>query len=133
MFAPSASAALGHLLFLRENNLMAQPFDAEAQISGDVFPVAEGMTLANVNNFAPVSVSSNGVLLYWTGGSGGGGGTNQIVWYDRGGKLLETVGPPSNVFMPAISPDEKTIAFSRGVGQIAISCFGILSVETSGV
>jgi len=37
-----------------------------------------------------------------------------MVWYDRAGKLLETVGQPGNVIMPAISPDEKTIAFSRG-------------------
>jgi len=111
---PAARSPHGHLIFIRENTLMAQPFDSEnAQLSGDVFPVGEGVTFTNVNNFAPVTASGNGVLLYWTGGGGGGGGTNQIVWYDRAGKLLETVVPPGRVVMPAISPDEKTIAFSR--------------------
>jgi Tol biopolymer transport system component len=115
-FASSAAGGrLGHLIFIRENTLMAQPFDSgNAQFSGDVFPVGEGVAFTNVNNFAPVTASGNGVLLYWTGGGGGGGGTNQIVWYDRAGKLLETVTPPGRVLMPAISPDEKTIAFSRG-------------------
>ena len=95
-FAPSAvGGRLGHLIFIRENTLMAQPFDSRtAQLSGDVFPVGEGVTFGSVNNFAPVSVSGNGVLLYWTGGGGGGGATSQIVWYDRAGKLLETVVPP---------------------------------------
>ena len=73
---------------------MAQPFDSgTAQLSGDVFPVGEGVTFTNVNNFAPVTASGNGVLLYWTGGGGGGGGTNQIVWYDRAGKAAGERGP----------------------------------------
>jgi eukaryotic-like serine/threonine-protein kinase len=115
-FASSAAGGrLGHLIFIRENTLMAQPFDGgNAQLSGDVFPVGEGVAFASVNYFAPVAASGNGVLLYWTGGGGGGGGTNQIVWYDRAGKLLEPVGQPGPVIMPTISPDEKTIAFSRG-------------------
>ncbi|MBZ5634483.1 MAG: hypothetical protein LAO55_15275 [Acidobacteriia bacterium] len=119
VFSPSVpQSRVGQLLFLREGNLMAQPFDAGSlQPAGDAFPVAEGVALAQ-NNFAPVSVSDNGVLLYWTGGTGGNalGGNNQMVWYDRGGKLLETVGAPGNVLMPAISPNEKTIAFSRLAG-----------------
>ncbi len=115
-FALSAAGGrLGHLIFIRENTLMAQPFDSEtAQLSGDVFPVGEGVAFTNTNNFAPVTASTNGVLLYWTGGGGGGGGTSQIVWYDRAGKLLESVVQLARVAVPAISPDEKTIAFSRG-------------------
>ncbi|MBZ5676582.1 MAG: protein kinase [Acidobacteriia bacterium] len=114
-FAVSAAGSrLGHLIFVREDTLMAQPFDAgKAQVWGDVFPVGEGLSFTGVNNFAPVAVSGNGVLLYWTGGRRGGG-TNQISWYDRAGKLLEMAVPPSGVLMPAISPDEKTIVFSRG-------------------
>ncbi|HYL35168.1 MAG TPA: protein kinase [Bryobacteraceae bacterium] len=116
VFAPASGGdGAGHLLFFRENNLMALPFDpVKGQASGDVFPVAEAVSLANGNNYAPMTVSGNGVLLYWTGGTGGiGGGTYQLVLYDRGGKVLEPVGPLGNVLQPSISPDEKMIAFSR--------------------
>jgi serine/threonine protein kinase len=111
-FAPPAPGSrIGNLLFIRENNLMAQPIDAvSAQLAGEVFPVAEGVS-ASQRLYAPISVSGNGVLLYWNGG--GGAGSFQLAWYDRAGKLIETVGQPGNVLMPAISSDEKTIAFSR--------------------
>jgi len=114
-FAPSMPGSrTGDLLFLRENNLMAQPFDAaRLQTTGEVFPVADGVALANANNFAPVAASENGVLLYWAGGSGATGAGQQIVWYDRAGKLLGTLTSPGIVQNPAISPDEKTIAFAR--------------------
>lgn len=109
---PTSSNRNGQILFLREDNLMAQPFDpSRLEISGDVFPVAERIFLSNGNNYAPVTVSSNSLLLYWSGASGGDGGS-QMVWYDRTGKSPEPVGPSSSV-APAISPDGKTIAFSK--------------------
>jgi hypothetical protein len=48
LFAPPAHGGhTGHILFVRENTLMAAPFDAtSAQLSGDVFPVAEGVPLS---------------------------------------------------------------------------------------
>jgi eukaryotic-like serine/threonine-protein kinase len=114
-FAPSVPGSrAGHLLFVRENKLMAQPFDAASLlVTGEVFPVADHVALANANNFAPVTTSGNGVLLYWTGGSGATGGGQQIVWYDHSGRLLGTLTAPGSVQSPAISPDEKTIAFGR--------------------
>jgi Tol biopolymer transport system component len=111
---PARSGRTGHILFIRENTLMALPFDAvSAQASGDVFPVAEGVALANTN-YVPATVSENGVLLYLAGGASGG--INQIGWYDRNGKSLGSVGTPGAVFDPAISPDEKSAVFRRWTG-----------------
>jgi serine/threonine protein kinase len=116
VFAPAAPGSrTGYILFLREKILMAQPFDSTTlQPSGDVFPVAEGMELAQ-NNFAPVTASENGVLLYWTGGSGGAG-SQPLVWYDRTGKVVVPV-EFKNGQMPAISSDARMVAFS-GQGNI---------------
>jgi hypothetical protein len=46
VFAPLAPGGrAGHLLFVRDNTLMAQPFDAgSAQLSGDAFAIAEGVS-----------------------------------------------------------------------------------------
>ncbi|HEV3333922.1 MAG TPA: protein kinase [Bryobacteraceae bacterium] len=109
---PSPNNRTGHILFVRENTLMALPFDAaSAQVSGDVFPVAVGVSLTTNNTYVPATVSENGVLLYATGGSAGG--ISQIGWYDRAGMSLGPVGMPGTVFHPAISPDEKSIVFTR--------------------
>ncbi len=115
VFAPAARGdRTGHILFVRENTLMAVPFNAaSAQVSGDVFPVAEGVSLTTDTFYAPVTVSNNAVLLYVTAD----GGTNQINWYDRTGKSLGPVGSPGPVLDPAISPDEKLIAFRRLTGS----------------
>jgi eukaryotic-like serine/threonine-protein kinase len=101
---PSQRDRIGHILFIRENTLMAAPFDAaSAQIAGDASPVAKGAT-------SP-TVSHNGVLLYSS--DTGNTPSNQIGWYDRAGNLLGTVIAPGAVYEPAISHDEKSVAFSR--------------------
>jgi serine/threonine protein kinase/Tol biopolymer transport system component len=113
VFAPPVQGGrVGHVLFVREGTLMAALFDAgSAQVSGDVFPVAEGVTLTTDLNYVRDTVSENGMLLYQTGGDSGG--TNQFGWYDRSGKSLGPVGAPGPVWDPAISPDEKSVVFDR--------------------
>ena len=115
VFAPPARGNRGgHILFVRENTLMAAPFDASsAQVSGDVFPVAEGVSPTTDVAYVPITVSENGVLLYEAGGVAGG---NQLAWYDRSGKSLGPVGAPGAVWDPAISPDEKSVVFRRNAG-----------------
>jgi eukaryotic-like serine/threonine-protein kinase len=111
VFAPSARGErTGHILFVRENTLMAAPFDpVSAQVSGDVVPVSDGVPLSE--GYLPATVSDNRVLLYAADGSVEG--QNQIGWFDRAGKSLGPVGVPGAVHNPAISPDEKSVAFSR--------------------
>jgi hypothetical protein len=72
-----AAFGAGHLLFIRENTLMAQPFEAASgQTKGEVFPVAEGVSHGDAD-YAPVIVSETGVLLYESGGLAIG---NQMAW-----------------------------------------------------
>jgi serine/threonine protein kinase len=103
--------ASGRLLFIRDNTLMAQAFDSTSgRTVGEAFPVAQGVSFGTVVSYAPVTVSDAGILLYQ---SGGNVATNQMVWCDRNGKLLGTVGTPGRIFGPAISPDAKWIVFNR--------------------
>jgi Tol biopolymer transport system component len=114
VFAPSDNdGRTGHVLFVREGNLMALPFDPESrQATGDVFPVAEGVSIDTLG-MAAASASTTGVLLY---SASGAARKNNIVWFDRSGKVTPT-GITGDVWEPALSPDEKTIAYSRNNGS----------------
>jgi Tol biopolymer transport system component len=102
--------ASGWLFFIRENTLMAQPFDdASGQLMSEALPFAEGISLTPNTYYARVTVSETGVLLYERGRTGT---TNQMVWYDRSGKFLSAVGAPGPVLDPAILGG-KWVVFRR--------------------
>jgi hypothetical protein len=105
---PSAPGAAAHLLFRREDTLMAQPFDAtRLKTLGDMFPIADQVTNSVNTGFGAFSVSENGVLVYR---SGGAVSDRELVWMDRAGKRLSVVGKPCDFGTMAVSPDEKTVA-----------------------
>ena len=101
----------GYLLFVRDQTLMAQAFDAaKLQTAGDAVPVAEQIDSGGNAVRYQFSLSQNGVLAY---GSGGVTGAYQLAWTDRSGKTAGTVGSPSTYADFRLSPDEKRIAFDR--------------------
>jgi Tol biopolymer transport system component len=109
--APAAGSRHGHLLFVRENTLMAQPVDPKSmQTAGDLFPVAEQVS-TNVSNYARYSISENGVLVYQTGASLW---DRQHIWFDRGGKELAAIGKPVQSIDFALSPDAKRVLIVHG-------------------
>jgi dipeptidyl aminopeptidase/acylaminoacyl peptidase len=105
-YAPPASGSdNGHLLFLREGTLLAQALDAKRfELAGEPFPVAEQVDVS----FVFFSVSANGVLAYHSGSSR----NSQLVWFDRGGKSIGTLGQPVDYYFGglALSPDGKRVA-----------------------
>jgi serine/threonine protein kinase len=104
-------ASPGYLLFVTDGTLVAQPFDAERlKLTGEKFPIAEGVRTYPPTGAAAFSVSDNGILTYRTGFQGD---TQELVWFDRSGKRLETVGPLSSVRGVEISPDQKRVAVHR--------------------
>jgi Tol biopolymer transport system component len=106
---PSVGSGNGHLLFLRDGTLMAQPLDTRRfELAGEPFPVAEQVGSALALGY--FSVSSNGALAYRAGGSGG---NTQLMWFDRDGKALGALGPPTNYGSVALAPDGKRVAVDR--------------------
>ncbi len=98
----------GFLLYWRDGNLMAQAFDASSErTTSNPVPVAEQVDYVLANIQGQFTVSRTGVLVYNTTGLTG---DSQLTWFDRDGKEQGTVGPGAS---PAISPDGKTVAFSR--------------------
>jgi serine/threonine protein kinase/Tol biopolymer transport system component len=107
----------GHLLFLRETTLMAQPFDARHLVlAGDAFPIAEQIQVQNATGpgFGLFSASSSGVLAYQTGI---GTTATKLVWFDRTGKQVSTLGDSATYADLVLSPDEKRASVSISDGQ----------------
>jgi len=96
----------GHLLFLRETTLMAQPFDARRlELTGEAFPIAEQIqTTAGAPPYGFFSASQNGVLAYQTGTGAVG---TRLMWFDRTGKQTGALGDPAVYNDLGLSPDGK--------------------------
>jgi len=100
LYAASPPAKTGHLLFERQDILMAQAFDAaRLELIGEAFPVVE-----NIRGF---SASSTGVLAYRQATAGE---KSRLTWKDRAGRTLGTVGEPGQYADVQLSPDEKRAA-----------------------
>ena len=98
-----AMYAAGYLLFVRDQTLMAQPFDVGGgELRSDPVPIAEGVPANPSNGRSAFYVSESGVLTYRTGT---GGNTTQLVWFDRSGRTLGVVGEMARYLDLALSPD----------------------------
>jgi eukaryotic-like serine/threonine-protein kinase len=122
VYAPSLSADLGYLLFVRgasaagsAGTLMAQPFDLRSlSLTGEAVPIAEQVSSSSF------SVAPTGVLVYLKGSAGAASAAGvrglvqgQLTWFDRNGKSLEAVGEIGSYRTLALSPDGTRVAFDR--------------------
>ncbi len=106
------TSSMGYLLFWRAGSLMAQPFDAsKLRLTGSAFPLAGQLGYNAGLSYSPFSVSNTGVLVY---DSTRAEQNRQLVWFDRAGKPVATVGEPGSYSRVSLSPDEKQLAADRG-------------------
>ena len=94
--------ASGHLLFVRQGTLVAQPFDPDSlKLTGEPITIADQIADVGENHEFDFSVSEKGFLVYQSGNP-----TSQLTWFDRTGKQVGTVGQPDNYVHVALSPDQ---------------------------
>ena len=112
MYVPAAGSGIGHLLFLRESTLMAQPFDpGKQELTGEAVPVAEQVGSAGSGGYFAASA---GALAYRAGGGTG----RQFTWYDRKGMLTGTVGGQAALNEIELSPDgTRVVSFQDDAQQ----------------
>ncbi len=105
----SAIYASGYLLSLRDNALVAQPFDPSAgKFTGDAQTLTENVNLDGGLWRANLSVSSNGILLY---ASGTTANSQSLTWFDRSGKPVGIPeGERGGFYELELSPDQKKVA-----------------------
>ena len=105
----------GHLLFIRQGTLFAQPFDPDRlTLTGNPIRMAEQVSGDAFG--APLSASAAGPIVYRAGAIPR---QRQFVWVDRSGRELEKVGEPddANAFSPSMSPDGHRVALHRIVNR----------------
>jgi Tol biopolymer transport system component len=103
-----AEYADGHLLFVREGALMAQPFDPNRlEFTGDAAPMAEGVLVVSGASLATFSASDTGILSYITGKADV---QAELEWRDRAGKVIGTLGDPTSYRSLVVSPDDQMAA-----------------------
>jgi serine/threonine protein kinase/dipeptidyl aminopeptidase/acylaminoacyl peptidase len=97
----------GHLLYVRQGTLMAQPFDtAKLTVSGVPTPIVD--RIATREGLALLaSASSTGTIGYVLDD---GSATSQIAWLDRSGKVIKLLGRP-NVRNIWLAPDDSQAVF----------------------
>jgi Tol biopolymer transport system component len=105
----NALYASRHLLYARENTLLAQPFDPDrGRFLGEAFPIAENIFVDPLFSRAAFSASENGVLAYQTGEALVGA---RFSWYDRTGKeLAPAMSEPFLARGFRLSPDDSRLA-----------------------
>jgi Tol biopolymer transport system component len=111
----AAVYASGHLLFVRQSELLAQPFDADRlTLGGAAFRVAGPVAVSPAISLASLAASPAGAIAYAASSVQSG----QFVWVDRTGAKIEALGQPEQtpIAMASLSPDGRRIAFSRAVG-----------------
>lgn len=114
--------ASGHLLFVRDEALRAQPFEvATARLIGDAVTLAEPVQL-DPKMWGGAPVSAGGALLAYRSGEIS---ATQLTWFDRDGRDLGSVGPPGDFGDAALSPDGgRLVTGFRGSRQLAVLDLG---------
>ena len=99
----TAAFGSGHLIYWRDGNLVAQPFDPlTGVLSGVPAAIVEHARFDPLFSIAEFSISTEGKLVYMPGDAAV---SRQLQWYDRNGKLLGTLGENDNYKSVSISPD----------------------------
>jgi Tol biopolymer transport system component len=104
----NAAFANGYLLYVRESTLMAQHFALRRlQLTGEAQSVSENVETDSGWWHSVFTVSDNGILAF----AASANAKNQLLWFDRSGKQLGSVGEPG---------DYRTLRLSRDGQQLAV-------------
>ena len=101
--------AAGHLIFADQSTLFAQPFDLmEGRTTGSLVAIARPVAaFPGFPGLGIFGVSTGGTLAYLTGSVGS---DVQLVWRDRRGEVIQTLGEPEDYGQITLSPDGRTVA-----------------------
>jgi Tol biopolymer transport system component len=102
----------GHIFFVRDGTLEAQPFDpVRAVATGQPVPIASHVK-AHPRSDAAFDVTPDGVLAYSAESELS---TTKLTLYDRRGREVRAITPPEATYrQPRVSPDGKHVVAEKG-------------------
>jgi Tol biopolymer transport system component len=99
----------GYLVFAREGALLGLRFDPRSgRTAGEPFSIAGHVRYFLTTRSAAFALSRSGTLAYQSQED-----VKRLVWFDRTGRRLATVGPPGRYLNVRISPDGRRAIFDR--------------------
>ncbi|MFY9560111.1 MAG: protein kinase [Terriglobales bacterium] len=102
----------GYLLYWRDNALVAQRFDLHNYaLTGEPRIVSDAVQYFPQTNLAVFAVAGKTLVAQTSAGKGAS--KSQLIWFDRHGKQVGTVGPPDLVANPKLSPDGRRVAVDQ--------------------
>jgi Tol biopolymer transport system component len=106
---------------------MAQRMDLnELRLVEDPILLGDHVLYNRFNGRAIFGVSQNGVLAYRTASM------SKLVWLDRNGRELRSLGSPDHYADPLLSPDEARVAVARPNPRTAIPDIWFIDSERGG-
>jgi Tol biopolymer transport system component len=108
--ASNVHFSAGHLLFVRERNLLAQRFDADAlTLRGPIVPVAGSIDYWNGKDVGNFSATEAGLLVFRSESQ-----TNtNPAWINRDGQLIEALDSWEQQYSMTVSRDFQQLALGR--------------------
>src|SRR5215472_1159810 len=104
----NAIYASGYLLYVRDNALVAQPFEpSSGELQGQASVLNDDVQVDGTVWRGTFSASENGTLLYQPGAAGGG---MRLTWIDRSNKPAGEMLAPGAYYEVQLSPDDKRTA-----------------------
>jgi Tol biopolymer transport system component len=100
-----------YLLYVRDNALVAQRFDARRYVlSGEPHTVSDAVQYLPIIDLAVFDVAGKRTLVAQTGT---GAARSQLMWFDRNGKPSGAVGTPGIFGNLSLSPDGRRVVVDQ--------------------
>jgi len=111
IYAPPFAEWPGHLLWVHDDDLLAQPFDAESgTLSGQPATVVSGVRVLEAQRGVMATVSRNGSIAWATPRAT----QPRLTWYARDGRRLETLPiDGGDALQLRIAPDGRHLVFTQ--------------------
>jgi Tol biopolymer transport system component len=116
----------GHLLYVRDRVLLAQPFDPVGlEMIGDPVPIAEGLATETFFFRVLFAASESGDVVFRAGPQAADA---HLTWFGRDGKEIAKLGEPGSFQQVVLSPDGRRAAYTQIEGDSAVGDIWIIDL-----